>query len=513
MPRHGRLSKGCQICRKRKIKCDQARPSCSQCRRSGWKCPQYDLVDRMFQREDVGKTVQSTDEFDRPRPRSTSGSAPNAIIAANETQHCLSRGLPKEVIPSINDLAINFFLSTHVFHDTDGALRGYYEYLPVLRDQTKSHNPLSESLNAVALAAYAYTFRQPDLLVAAKRYYSYVLRHISAALLSPIDAIRDTMIASILLLSTYETLCMEDMSWLSHCIAHIKGAMLVTNIRPHHIMTTRHGLQLFLHMYRCLIMNCLLRSTRVPVELINLRSCASNNLDTNDPAWKLLDICVKVAQFRADVKECIIREDKRIVNKALEIDRGLAALADGMPPRWEFQIIPVKQNSKFACEPHCHVYSDLWMAAIWNNIRTCRLLLYREVCAQFKDRPIYEKATNDFIHQHANHILEHMASEICATVPQYCGQLPEVIAELKKDERNGAFNSSYMANIAVSGSVPTTAGVYFLFWPLYNAGQATKSDIQKKWIIDRSRHLGRTTGIQQALVLADVLERGEELPF
>ncbi|KAH8671710.1 hypothetical protein BX600DRAFT_252560 [Xylariales sp. PMI_506] len=36
-----RTSKGCDTCRKRKIKCRQERPECSACVLSGWKCPGY----------------------------------------------------------------------------------------------------------------------------------------------------------------------------------------------------------------------------------------------------------------------------------------------------------------------------------------------------------------------------------------------------------------------------------------------------------------------------------------
>ncbi|KAH7343068.1 hypothetical protein BKA65DRAFT_505459 [Rhexocercosporidium sp. MPI-PUGE-AT-0058] len=36
-------SKGCLVCRKRSVKCDEVRPGCSQCRRGGRKCSGYDL--------------------------------------------------------------------------------------------------------------------------------------------------------------------------------------------------------------------------------------------------------------------------------------------------------------------------------------------------------------------------------------------------------------------------------------------------------------------------------------
>lgn len=45
--------------------------------------------------------------------------------------------LPDEISETVNDRAIDFFLSTHIFRDSD-PIRGYYEYLFIYRNDPKT---------------------------------------------------------------------------------------------------------------------------------------------------------------------------------------------------------------------------------------------------------------------------------------------------------------------------------------------------------------------------------------
>src|ERR1700761_2550370 len=44
-------SKGCSICRKRKIKCDRREPHCHNCQVSGWECDGYEKKWKFIQEE------------------------------------------------------------------------------------------------------------------------------------------------------------------------------------------------------------------------------------------------------------------------------------------------------------------------------------------------------------------------------------------------------------------------------------------------------------------------------
>lgn len=95
--------------------------------------------------------------------------------------------------------------------------------------------------------------------------------------------------------------------------------------------------------------------------------------------------------------------------------------------------------------------------------------------------------------------MQQLVSDICASVPQYCGYLPV---------KSGSVSYTQ----TVSNGIPAIAGIYLLFWPLLYAGQMAISEYQRDWIIDRMRYIGETTGIQQAFVFEAILKRGVD-PF
>lgn len=86
-----------------------------------------------------------------------------------------------------------------------------------------------------------------------------------------------------------------------------------------------------------------------------------------------------------------------------------------------------------------------------------------------------------------------LTSEICATVPQFCGPL------LTPSGVNGHAGASApdmcIGEDTHANGVPVTACVYHLLWLLLSAGQATQSDSQRDWIIQQCRYIGRATGI------------------
>ncbi|KAF7117635.1 hypothetical protein CNMCM5793_006727 [Aspergillus hiratsukae] len=475
------------------------RPACGQCLKAGWKCPQYgDAIDRMFQHHDPSSYRSYVDSKGLgSNTEKWSGKYPMALIG--------SRGCrvnpPRELIQPIADRAIDFFLATHVFRDC-GRVRGHYEYLSIIGEEVSNRKQLSVSLSAVALAAYAYSFRHPGLLEESRRQYGHALRLINTALSSQEEMAHDSTIISILLLGTFETITSGNPQSLSHCDAHIRGAMMIIHSRGNHMLDTRRGQQLFLHICWCLSVNCVLHSYPVPAELITIRQLTASCLDTNDPVWKSFDLEFKVAKFRADVKHNILR-GRQLVNVALNIDREFVLLAGDFPVQWHFRTMALDEPSELVFGSSYHVYPDVWVAAIWNKLRTCRLLLHQEICAQLSDilatTPEQYPALDASCYHSSFEVMQNLALQVLATVPQFCGLVSMPSGDLLQTGKHVFCDRS-------ASGIPTVAGLYLLFWPLLTAGRIVKSDVQRKWIVDRSRYIGRITGIQQAFSLADVVE-------
>ncbi|PWY82133.1 hypothetical protein BO70DRAFT_396430 [Aspergillus heteromorphus CBS 117.55] len=502
MVRHGRLSKGCQVCRKRKIKCDQKLPACSQCVKAGWKCPQYaDSVDRMFQ-------YQPT--------RDSKSSLPATTIKSNLTDthgtkvHELSLcKLPKQIIQPVQCRAIDFFLQTHTFQE-NGVIRGHYEYLPAFSHEITTDTQVVTSLTAVALAAYAYKFQYPELLDAARRQYVYSLRYMKDALSCHEKAVEDNTLISVLLLNTYEGLTCETKASLPHREAHLKGAMTILALRDRGLVRSRRGLQLFRQTSLCLTLSCLIHSLRVPAGLMDLHLVSAGYMDTGEPAWRLSDVMIKLAGFRADIREAVLCDPGNIIQAAGAIDAELLCLEGDMVAKMPFQTLSAAEKSDLVWDTYYHVYPDLWAAAAWNHVHSCRIVLHSEIKSQLET--ILATSPDSFSpadaqqYEQCRLTLQHLTSEICASMPQYCDYLPLLSDGTQQQPKARENEISYGNN--QSSAIPTTAGIYQFFWPLLNAGQVTQSQSQRDWIIDRCRYMGRMSGIQQAYALAEILEDG-----
>ncbi|KAL2816061.1 hypothetical protein BDW59DRAFT_12123 [Aspergillus cavernicola] len=506
MVRHGRLSKGCQTCRKRKIKCDQLLPSCTQCRKGGWVCPQYgDSVERMFQYEDPNcfKKNRKEDclkEKMLKRRGTVDFLSPAVTVRGNIVPPF---NLTKEITQPVNDLAIDYFLSTHTFRE-DGALRGCFEYLLVSND-ILTHKEVSSSLKATALTAYGNKFRHTEILHQARRYYGHALRLVNRALECQREAATNCTMISILLLNTFEALTSQSRSSMVYSDGHMRGVMMIMNLRGQSLMDTREGLQVFLHMCRCLITYCIMRPVRVPAEVIGLRAHAAKFLDRENPPWKMEEIMIKLAGFRADVSEGVLIGHSSIIERALQLDDELSALLDDMPIQWRYEEFASEEILRATPPPYYHIYPDLWVAYVWNYIRTCRLLLHKEIRDQLAESMATPQSSSTELmnlHEVSERTSDRMISDICASVAQYFRHSPKIV-------HNTDALPAYSEN--AFSTVPSIAGAYFLLWPLMTSGHITESSVYRDWITRHCRVIGQLTGIKRALAIADTLDNGEEL--
>ncbi|KAL3475521.1 hypothetical protein BJX99DRAFT_271048 [Aspergillus californicus] len=493
MVRHGRLSKGCQTCRTRKIKCDLLLPGCTQCSKSGWTCPEYgDSVERMFQ-------YHNSDLFKNPRkePSVEKKASRNARITLIPGVTVLNDVMPstiaKEITQPMDDLAIDYFLSTHAFRD-DGIVRGCFEYLLVSNDLL-THKTVFASLRAAALAAYGNKFRHKDILCESRRYYGDALRLVNCALQSQRDAATNQTMIAILLLNTFEALTSEGLSSMVNSDGHMRGVMMIMNMRGKSLMDTRQGLQVFLHMCRCLITYCIMRPVRVPLDVIRLREYAAKLLDQQSPSWRLENIMIKLADFRTDIDEGISGGYRSIVDFGFRLDYNLHSLAEDMAIPCGFAESASGTRLRSSVKLF---YADPWATYIRNYIRTCRLILHNEIrniFADVLDEPQTMSSVVSDLREASQRTSDQMTSEICASAAGYSDQLHS--AASSKDR---------------SGTVSTMAGVYFLLWPLMTAGQMTTSSALREWIIRRCRLIGEATGVQRALAVADTLLVKKLLP-
>ncbi|KAF2753762.1 hypothetical protein EJ05DRAFT_489931 [Pseudovirgaria hyperparasitica] len=237
----GKPSRACQMCKSRRIKCDEERPSCGQCLKSARNCPGYpDEFDLIFRNENVAlarraqrsSTSKNSYSSNKSSPTSTSptlqrspasyhgesssassltpGSEPEELfpIARQElsmTADLLTPTILPSLNPSTQTQATSFFFHNFVHLPREAeSVRGFLEYLGPVYLKAGTRSPLQDATHAVALSAFGRYPERNDVLRQARVIYGQALHKVNEALRDPVKAKSDETLLSILLFSLYE---------------------------------------------------------------------------------------------------------------------------------------------------------------------------------------------------------------------------------------------------------------------------------------------------------------------
>lgn len=176
------------------LQCDQLKPSCRRCIRSGWTCPGYPPANEHIFRD---QTAAVSKKLQMAR---TNGKAPRNL----EDESCRIR----HVSPSLADRATAFFLSQYVVVvDTSGGgvpSRGNHEYLPDFLRHEKAAGVLVTIVQAAGLAALANAGASPVWRTEAYRLYGKALCQLQSALRDPVEVKSDHTLAAVMLMGMFE---------------------------------------------------------------------------------------------------------------------------------------------------------------------------------------------------------------------------------------------------------------------------------------------------------------------
>ncbi|KAH8817051.1 hypothetical protein F5884DRAFT_778326 [Xylogone sp. PMI_703] len=216
-------SKGCDLCKKRSIKCDEARPSCSQCRRGGRDCPGYERKlkfinesGRLSQRSNRKSGKSPIQQGLKTPPQEVLISIPTSPDGdkLNQIQFvscCVSDIFPVEqLIPKLS------FLGSWLWK------------IP----QFIGLNPaLDYAAECMALAYRARVSSNATLFKRSQYSYMRALQSLSRALQTPDSGYSSEILCATMLLGEYEMLASsEATSWLKHA----GGAARLMQIRGAH---------------------------------------------------------------------------------------------------------------------------------------------------------------------------------------------------------------------------------------------------------------------------------------
>lgn len=251
----GKPSRGCQMCRTRRIKvrelralflwlrtfrrhvgihevnsgawcqCDETRPTCNQCAKSKRQCPGYrdefDIVHRNETQATVRKARKAVRKPVAKRPTTTeapswpsssSSSSPKSeesrglSPASSESSASSVEELPHNPAIPIQDHAACLFVSNFILVPRQEESRGYMDFVLPLMRTAGPKSPLAYAFGACAYAALGNRphVRKTDVTLSGVMQYQRALQALQTSLNDKEAAKSDATLSAVLLMALYE---------------------------------------------------------------------------------------------------------------------------------------------------------------------------------------------------------------------------------------------------------------------------------------------------------------------
>ncbi|CAI6335289.1 unnamed protein product [Periconia digitata] len=534
MPYTGKPSKGCDMCKSRRIKCDEQKPACGNCVKSKRRCPGYrQEFDIMFRDENkamarrVRNSSRRRDQNSRsvtpsdqglhqspygtplllPDPQLDDVPFPGTSLDANQSVWhnflgSLEHALPASITVSPESEAVPFFFRNFVaLPQQADSMRGYLELLLPLYNRNLSSSTLHLATKAVALAAYGNYPGKKHLIEDAAKAYGEAILKLNEDLTDPAIARSDESILATLLFSLYENITSTSdtvQAWGNH----VDGAIALTKLRGADQFKDPLSHEVFRAVRSMMVISCVQRSK--PVDLVPFPGgdrWMGTEFKNENAANRLTLICIDIPSIRARTNtliqssyhEGLVSEALNIIEFAQTVDQSLQKWYETLPDSWQHQFIGLEsgigpEGANTAAWPgEQHAYHDVPLASIVNEYRVCRIFCQRAIlhCTTYiTTNPTHrlDNATYDS----AAFIIQQMVNDIAACVPFHLSYDMQPVAQMLEQERTAAEGF----------------GAYSLVWPLYVAANAeTVPQEQKMWFLNRLHYIGERFGLSNVQVL------------
>lgn len=429
--------------------------------------------------------------------------------------------MTREITPSIEDQAMGFFISNHV---SQPALvpRGQYEWLLEAISQPGCEEIVRSSANAASLAGLANSTKNPTIMAKARAAYGSALRMTNSALRVKQTAVKDSTLMSVIMLGLYESIAFPDTKSTQTWYKHVQGASALLVLRGTDQFKSNVARRIFHHFYGITILCSLESGEAVPDGMRDLYEFCN---PTSDYAVQGRQWTTRLSLFMQDSIDLNRDKDSdpvTMVTKAINLDRELDGIKALIPKVWQYETVRLEQRSEFVHGSFYHIYMDPWIAQMWNNLRLCRMHLYRIIRQQlwegracnpplFTEEEVAPQVTA------AERVIRTTIAAICASVPQLTGMIifpewpiPKPRGSPARGQPAVAVQEDSRYQIHPPGTFldpnrPTC--MYHLSWPLYAAGSSDLSGSEmRQYAIDMLHFVALRIGTRQAVVLAEALK-------
>ncbi|KUJ14815.1 uncharacterized protein LY89DRAFT_122668 [Mollisia scopiformis] len=518
----GKPSRGCQMCRTRRIKCDETKPTCNQCAKSRRQCPGYkddfDLVfrnetqatERRARRAVNSKKVSAQITFANQQSsfstiQDNSDDDSQALILPNTD---ITQFSPPETISiPYEQQAPCFFVTNYVLTPRQ-ASRGYFDFIEPMMEKESPDSHLSLAFGAVSMASLANrpNSRGRSLYPQAVSAYTKALKAVNLALQNPALQKTDQTLAAILLLGFFETIASERtsaMAWYSH----IDGAVQLVKMRGKKQLRTKVGNSLFMCVRAQMVVSCM-SGSKAPSQGVEWWLG-----DQKDDAGSFVPkLNLRIAELRSDINAALstfprtpeyFQQIQNLMKQAQAMEQEYLEWEAKVPDEWRphtvawVDQVPGGDITKAeVCPGKVDMYPDLWTAQLWNSARVARLFISGVIvrCAAWICSPVDYRTTPEYAQ--AVRLCGDIVTDIIAAVPFFLGWSVAQVGNLRSSDFSG-FDSW-----GQSGP-PKAIGGFFVIWPLFSITNTDFiSDSQRSWAKSRMMYISETLGLNHAKVLS-----------
>ncbi|EKG09917.1 hypothetical protein MPH_13007 [Macrophomina phaseolina MS6] len=532
----GKPSRGCQTCKTRRIRCDEVRPSCGNCRKSGRTCPgfpdEFDLIfrnenaavarrtKRAASKQKASPTTSSSSpstESSQQSPQQSANQEINSLPVVKQTtsneppefrvlpqENALQaffawRGpsLPQGLHFSIEAQATAFFFRNFVLPPQQKECeRGFFDILLPYFNETPEASPLHLATHAVSLAVLGNYPGRAQLMREAARFYGQALQKAQLALKDPAQAKSDETLLTIMMFVLYETLHNANYS-ITAWAHHIDGAVTLTKLRGRQQLEQPKSRKLFQAVRAMMLTNAMQRCE--PVE--EFPGVPGWTIQEENPANRLTVISMGLPALRSRVRALMsnkvrgnrIEEAWSLIAAARKVDSDLQEWANSLSDNWAHRTIayttemPTDVRTAERWIGPVHAYADVWTSHIWNDYRITRVFTLSIIMACCS--VISPKSTDLSVKAllaNAHFISQGLIDDLCASVPFH----------MSFDLQNRVIQADQDREAAEA------LGGFLLVWHVFVAANVECiPEHQRAWLQGRLLHIGREFGLSHAQML------------
>ncbi|KAK3386880.1 hypothetical protein B0H63DRAFT_141793 [Podospora didyma] len=536
---NGKPSRGCLTCRARRIKCDEGKPTCKRCEKSGRECagyrPDFDIVHR-DQTKSTTRRLRMTEAADTSQASgsgSSSHSSRFVFVSVQQPQraHVHSSGklrLPGPIRDStcpspspampipVTHRAACHFASNFVLLPLAATDHGFMEYLAPLVGSEPHDSALRHAFNACAFSLLNNRAKADsvDLAKMALKEHTLALGKTHSALRHPPTAKTDAALVAVLLLSMYEYITGFKEPHMLAWRSHIDGAVQIVRDRGRAEMcSTKTGTLLFNAVRNRLISRSLSAGMPLP---FGVDWWTSRGGGTRSLAEAAEHFSLRTAQLFGDTSHLLEKTNTHTpegIASVLEMWKRVNAM-DQEIADW-LVAIPAEYRAKTLCwiadgPPHAltpldqleafpgsrvDVYPDFVTARAHNSAHVSRLLLAALSIrlAAWLCSPADYRLTPEY--QAARVISEAAIADIIASVPYHLGW---------HTRRGDLFrNVPDMSTFACGRDEPFKAlPAMFILWPITTVkNYDMTTDRQRVWAKGRLQFIEDQVGLKYAALV------------